>query len=254
MLITSAMKTAVAAILAAVLAMTVGGCGHQEETAQTSGGEKYASSMSEYLQMVLNAYEKSPYAGGSQERIVRKSLESGKPINHADYEQAWSDYRQCVVDKGYTEPPLLTAGGFYTDAYSTSADDFPSEAAEQKFNDDEGDCFARNVSIVSVVYQRQQADPQLFSEPEEAAVDCLHQAGLAEASYTAAQFTDEREAYYDFQEKRNSAELPSLDEANEYFTIDLRDQGVMSCIVANEAIAVGALSGDYEPPEWKPLG
>ena len=39
-----------------------------------------------------------------QQKSALEKAASGGKVSQADYERAWADYKQCIIDKGYAEP------------------------------------------------------------------------------------------------------------------------------------------------------
>ena len=115
-------------VIAAVVAtLCVWGCsccsahlgttGAQRQSASSaSSQERLASSIGDYIQQQLDTYDSLP---DYQRDVLRRSIKRGR-ISAKDYETAWSDYKQCVLDKGYREVILVKMdNGVYAEASST---------------------------------------------------------------------------------------------------------------------------------------
>ena len=110
------------------LALLVGctGCGalkegsrreRQSQQGQSSQqGERIASSLKDYARSLLDS------DGGKisdQQKSALEKAASGGKVSQADYEHAWADYKQCIIDKGYAEPTFdkYDNGTTYTMAF-----------------------------------------------------------------------------------------------------------------------------------------
>lgn len=62
----------------------------------STSGQKLAASLSEWIEQ----RESQGNIAESQKTILDKAKSTGE-ISTSDYEKAWSDYRQCMIDKGY---------------------------------------------------------------------------------------------------------------------------------------------------------
>ena len=95
------------------LALLVGctGCGALKESSRrerqsqqgqsSQQGERIASSLKDYARSLLDS------DGGKisdQQKSALEKAASGGKVSQADYERAWADYKQCIIDKGYAEP------------------------------------------------------------------------------------------------------------------------------------------------------
>ena len=183
--------------------------------------------------------------------MLNRALENDGRVSRADYEQAWRNYRQCMVAKGYTEDPLPRYGdGLYA---STSGADTKGMTEEErnKFREDWIECRSDYVLYVDELYRAAVGNQTLLVEPAAGTVQCLRQKELVPSSYTPKRFTDEQGRYYDLLAKyrEEGAADASARAAREAFSIDLGNAGVMTCLVAN----------GWDPPvdgqqRWKPLG
>lgn len=209
----------------------------QQNKAQ-SQGERAASSLKEYEQRLLNldaqrSDDQTPMSS-QQKEILQRAIDNGGTISIADYEAAWANYKQCMVDKGYTTPVvikyqngMMQEAGAYID---------PASGKRDKFTEDDTDCKFTHVVAVDTVYGMQTGNPQLYSDPYPGTVDCLKQEGLADAKYTVKQFTDDIEKFRAYD---SSA------------TVDLSNPIAAGCMAANHLVIVRL--GDEEPT-WYPLG
>ena len=110
------------------LALLVGctGCGALKESSRrerqsqqgqsSQQGERIASSLKDYARSLLDS------DGGKisdQQKSALEKAASGGKVSQADYERAWADYKQCIIDKGYAEPTFdkYDNGTTYTMAF-----------------------------------------------------------------------------------------------------------------------------------------
>ena len=136
------------------LALLVGctGCGalkegsrreRQSQQGQSSQqGERIAPSLKEYAQSLLDADGDS--MSDRQKSALEKAASGGK-VSQADYERAWADYKQCIIDKGYAEPTFdkYDNGIYALPSYNT---DGASKEAVRKLNDDLTSCSMLHVT------------------------------------------------------------------------------------------------------------
>lgn len=63
-----------------------------------------------------------------QQKSALEKAASGGKVSQADYERAWADYKQCIIDKGYAEPTFdkYDNGIYALPSYNT--DDASKEA------------------------------------------------------------------------------------------------------------------------------
>ena len=109
-MVTSWMSFCKTCVLAVALSMLLAGCsingdatGASSDSATSesssengsAGGQKLAASLSEWIEQ----RESQGNIAESQKTILDKAKSTGE-ISTSDYEKAWSDYRQCMIDKG----------------------------------------------------------------------------------------------------------------------------------------------------------
>lgn len=175
------------------LALLVGctGCGalkeglrreRQSQQGQSSQqGERIASSLKDYARSLLDS------DGGKisdQQKSALEKAASGGKVSQADYERAWADYKQCIIDKGYAEPTFdKYDNGIYTlPSYNT---DGASKEAIRKLNDDLTSCSMLHVTDINTVYRLQLGNPKLLLNDKEVAADCLRKEGIKPKDYIA---------------------------------------------------------------------
>ena len=90
----------------------------------------------------------------------RRPLQAEK-VSQADYERAWADYKQCIIDKGYAEPTFdkYDNGIYALPSYNT---DDASKEAIRKLNDDLTSCSMLHVTDINTVYRLQLGNPKLL--------------------------------------------------------------------------------------------
>ena len=159
---------AIAVICCLVLLVGCTGCGalkegsrreRQSQQGQSSQqGERIALSLKDYARSLLDS------DGGKISDQQKSSLDkaaSGGKVSQADYERAWADYKQCIVDKGYAEPTFdkYDNGIYALPSYNT---DDASKEAIRKFNDDLTSCSMLHVTDINTVYRLQLGNPKLL--------------------------------------------------------------------------------------------
>ncbi|OZG68896.1 hypothetical protein [Bifidobacterium eulemuris] len=171
-------------------------------------GEKLANSLDEYIDMFIsNQFEPA----SDYEKTVMERAKADGGVTAADYEDAWSTYKSCMLDKGYKEIVLIKyPNGIYEEAVHYSGTD----SQEEKYDADQASCFG-NVNIVAEIYAVQQGNGSLLSNRDEAIVDCLRRNDLVPKDYTAEQYARER--------------------ADGELSYDAQDMGVRGCQAANNS-------------------
>ncbi len=172
-------------------------------------GSRLAGSLDEYIDALIADTEWTT----EYEREVLERAKANGGVSVTDYEQTWSRYKQCMLDKGYKEIILIKyPNGMYREASYRGG----TEQQMAKYHNDANICMA-DVGAVAQVYQMQIGNPALFSNMNEAIVDCFRRNSLVPLTYTAQQYAQER-----------------ID--NEY-TIDRQDMEIRGCEVANGLVA-----------------
>lgn len=202
-------------------------------TASSSG--RLASSLGGYLQGFVD--NRRAQMSDAQYDILARSARNGS-ISRADYEEAWNNYKQCMVDKGYTEPVLVEyANGIY-DYPLTNATGMSDEQIA-KLNEDDPSCMFSEIGVVKSAYNVQVGNPGLLRDTDEAIVDCLHRTGRVPEGYTKEQWGKEAA-------KARFSEEP----ASEAYSFDVDDPQILGCLAAFGY-------SPYQPDEdgmWYPLG
>lgn len=234
------------------------GCGSEDVDSDTGvEGQRIASSMQDYVQLVLDFDQKARNGqiqgapmGDRQVAILERALENGGRVSRTDYEQAWASYRQCVVNKGYTAPPIMKVGEFYQAQWSMASVE-GQEAREEKLREDDMACGMAEMLNVNEVYQRQNSNPNLYRNPSEGVVDCLHRNNLVKTAYTAKDYDEENRRFDKYWNDRRMGRAPTIAETHGHFSFDYSNVDAATCLANNhEAMDVQ----EYKPPEWKPFG
>lgn len=181
----------------------------------------------------------------SQHDMLERALQHDGMVSRADYLTAWDNYRQCMVSKGYTEPPLTDINGIYLSGTSITTGNVDTQQVE-KFTQDDGDCWGRYLLQVDTVYRMGQGNPELYVDLDTRLVDCLHRHNLVADDYTVAQFKREDQTL--MHSTINSSEdlRRKMDDA---YSFDMNDPQVLTCIATNNP---SLISNQKKP--WKPLG
>ncbi|KFI48111.1 hypothetical protein [Bifidobacterium biavatii] len=200
-------------------------------SSQPAGG--FASSLSEYVDSLLKDDAKAEQKmSDTQRAMLERALEHDGEVSAADYEQAWSDYKQCMVDSGYAAPVLVKySNGIYMQATidgGKSTDDQRS-----KFSDDYDRCFTDTALYVTGVYSIQVGNPELLNDGDQSVVDCLIRSDAVDRTYTKRQYQQDKERY--------------LQQSGDT-TLDFTNVSAQSCLAAN---GWGINNGTVT---WKPFG
>jgi hypothetical protein len=170
-------------------------------------GEKMASSLSDYIDQRMN--DPNNTAG---DRAKLEQIKQDGGVTLQQYESAWSDYKECMADKGYKQIILTKfPNGLYMEAMHKTG----TSAQEQQYGEDQDYCQNQHTRVVSMIYEVMQGNPTFLSNQSEAIVDCLHRNDLVPKDYTVEDYG-----------KDQSAEKPEYDR---------NDMGVRSCQLANSS-------------------
>ena len=233
-MVTSWMSFCKTCVLAVALSMLLAGCSINQDATGTSsdsvksesssengstGGQKLAPSLSEWVEQ----RESQGNIAESQKTILDKAKSTGE-ISTSDYEKAWSDYRQCMIDKGYKEIKLIKyPSGLYVEAGHKQG----TTIQESRYSDDSTECGDEYVADVQDVYGIIVGNPNLYADQAQAVVDCLHRDSLVPKDYTVSRFNKEF----------------SGTDGNTSF--DMQNLQVRSCLVSN-GYNVGYATDDTE--------
>ena len=172
-------------------------------------GSRLAGSLDEYIDALIADTEWTT----DYEREILERAKANGGVSVTDYEQTWSRYKQCMLDKGYKEIILIKyPNGLYHEAPYQEG----TTLQMAKHDQDMQTCMA-DVGAVAQVYQMQIGNPTLFSDKNEAIVDCFRRNNLVPLTYTAQQYAQER--------------------AEGEYTIDRQDMEIRGCEVANGLFA-----------------
>ncbi|MEK0307351.1 hypothetical protein, partial [Bifidobacterium favimelis] len=150
-----------------------------------------------------------------------------------DYEDAWSRYKQCMVDLGHVHTRLakFPNGVYYPKALGP--EDMGNEA---KITADDGACQEKYVMDVRDVYGVQVGNPGLWANQDDAIADCLKRAGKVPKDYTADRFLDDMAALRKEHERRQHGDTSHDDK----IALNLSDGFTQGCMVANAHLMVDA--------------
>ncbi|KFI51616.1 hypothetical protein [Bifidobacterium biavatii] len=208
-----------------------GGCVSTNDAGDADGGGaatgsgKIASSLSAYADSLLQG----DMSDAQREKVER--VRDDGTVTTEDYEQAWSDFKQCMVDKGY-HTPVLTK--YSNGVYEVASIDPSSMSDEQqkKYENDYIACNFGEVLNINALYQLQVGNPSLYSENYDGVVDCLIREGVVDKTYTKSQL---------------EKDLTPND--NGEWAINVDDPQIGACLAGNNI----RVSHKNEKT-WKPLG
>lgn len=192
------------------------GAGDAGSTASSSSSGKLAASLKDYIVNVNNRVQGEASISDSEKQILARSAKNGK-VSAADYQSAWNDFSNCIVDRGYSTPVLHK---FPNGMYQLAGENTTGGTQEQmgRLGSDVSDCMLKYVSDVDSVYQVQIGNPGLLSDSEEALVDCFHKTGMVPASYTKEQWLTEQAA-------SQKASSPTSS-----YSVDMKDPQIRGCL------------------------
>lgn len=111
------MKRVGIALLTIGIALTLCGCGGERQSVPepddadssvVGNGQKVAGSMEEYIDQALSWQTTT-----DKERKVLEQAKQDGELSVSDYEQAWSDFKSCMVERGYPPFELANYNGIY---------------------------------------------------------------------------------------------------------------------------------------------
>ncbi len=231
--------------------LCLGACGtgsankQHSDNAWLSGesGERSASSLRASIQSVMN----DPMED-SQRAMLKRALDHGGKVSHADYLSAWNNYKQCMVHKGYTEPPLQTVNGVVINLVHFNFSGV-SEERQMKFHHDFGACFDRNVMYVESAYRDDAANPGLYRDLDVAMVDCLRRHELVPVEYTVAQYRRESDAFTNMTfDGEQLTQQQAYDRRRKAYSFDFDNPQVRTCVAGINPNAIAD-----EIKEWRPF-
>ena len=197
-----------------------------ESPSASQTGARLASSLKAYAQSILDADKQSQKMGDEQRNVVEKAAKGDSTVSRADYEQAWANYKQCIVSRGWTSPNLREADGLYAEP-PINAENM-TEAQMTKLSQDTDYCARTYVVDVDQLYRTQVANPTLSKANVQLIVKCLVANGVVSSDYTAEEF------------QKDSSGL------------DFSDSKVQSCLIK---YGYHAVDGTKEKDSlWKPMG
>ena len=187
---TTGRNVAIGMTVAVALMIGVSGCSDSEGLPETSeSGARLAPSLSDYAGQLADKF-----AGSMDERqreAVERVIETGE-VSQSDYEQALSDYRQCMIDRGYREIIFLDMGGGIREEAAHQAG---TDQQERRYAQDSMACEDAYTTAIDELYRMQVGNPGLLQDHNEAITDCLRRTGQVEPSYDGEQFRREYERY-----------------------------------------------------------
>lgn len=225
-----------------ILLVPLAACGGtQQEAAIDPGSQpsataiKIAASIPERIEYLLSIDDTATYPmSKAQKEILRKAVENGGTISKADYDRAWSNYQQCMVNKGYTTPQVpIYENGLRSPALMP-IDVGRTEAEMDKLAHDDSQCRSQEYLIVDESYRQAIGNPNLYAEIPVAITDCLRRENLVPASYTARQFEEEQAAYREVSARNFTTDrYDETGEAASKFSFDFHDPKSVTCFVTN---------------------
>lgn len=152
-------------------------------------GQQLAPSLEAYIDQTIedvrNDREIRPY-DPTGEATARKLaiLERTKArgfMSAADNELIWSNYKTCMLDRGYKEIIILTQiNGVRNEAGHMLG----TSQQEGKYRRDALVCGILNIGMIDSIYRVQQGNQGLAKNPYEGSLDCLHKSNAVPKEYS----------------------------------------------------------------------
>jgi hypothetical protein len=164
---------------AAVLALLItAGC---DVTSTTEGAPPQGGAAGEKMKPLVEQFKEARDRATSdfERQALDRAVKSGK-IDAADYEEAFSRYRQCARDAGQQETYTKLANGIYrVNPPANLGDKVDAYAATMR------DCAGKaGLMSLEALLRTQVDNPELLADPRLITVRCLVKAGLVPADYT----------------------------------------------------------------------
>lgn len=170
-----------------------GPSGSDNGSSETKKGAKLASSMDALFDQYLAKKKLSSY----EREVITRSKKNGK-VSAEDYEAAHAKEMSCMADKGWKMIEKKLPSGIYV---NNGSDPSPNSQAEaDKMLKASKDCSGDSADI-EVLYDTQQANPDLLSDTYAAAVTCLQRSKVVDKSYTSRKLKDALEGGGNLREK-----------------------------------------------------
>lgn len=238
-----AKRCVTACTLAAILTATLFGCGssssNQPDQSSVSNmdeaidrivtrnkGERYASSMSEYIDQQLDKIDANQElkkvdidgtATARKKEILERAKRTGA-ISTADYESIWADYKQCMLDLGVTVNAIKLSNGTYAHGPYEFKEGTPAD------EEDMMRCGILYTLYIDDTYKMQQDNPNLFKNSYEGSLDCMHRKNLVPKEYSL------EDLKHDMFEASSQQDL----------IVDIYRSDIAACITAN-GITIGGI-------------
>ncbi|KFI56836.1 hypothetical protein BCUN_2158 [Bifidobacterium cuniculi] len=258
---TSGTRKLVAALTAGCLLAGMAACGSSggdtqaqdtdDSTTVQTEGARIATSLSARIEDMLRT---DTDMSERQRDILERALANDGVVTKADYELAWSNFQQCLADKGYA--PMTTTmyqGGVHGPSWMTDVGD-RGEGVRDKVTDDVIACKSSENLVVDELYRAAIGNPSLYQVPEVGVADCLRRKNLVPVSYTAKTYQEDQKrvdaAYSEFVASRSVDDAWA--EAVKEYGFDYDDPEVQLCHVANGLDIRGQVPGTAVT--WKPFG
>ena len=154
-----------------------------------------ADSLESYIRQAMGWSMTDDHA----KQVLEDALNHGG-LSTSAYETAWSDYKTCMIDRGY-RPFELTRypNGIYVMPPHTVGTD----AQEQQYTEDY-QAYYLPIMPIETVYRMQRANPSLLRNQNEAVVDCLKRDGVVPMSYTTSDYAagrlEQTSEFFDFKD------------------------------------------------------
>jgi hypothetical protein len=157
------------------LVLATAACGAESTTEQPPPGGA-GERMKPLVEQFKEARDRA--ASDFERDALDRAVQTGK-IDAADYEEAFSRYRQCAQDAGLRETYTKLPNGIYRVNPSADLDNVDAYAKTMR------DCASKAGLISLEALLRTQVDnPDLLADPRLIVVRCLVKAGLVAADYT----------------------------------------------------------------------
>ncbi|OZG48769.1 hypothetical protein [Bombiscardovia coagulans] len=182
----SMVKVVLTAFVCILLMVSATGCSapwQRKEEVAVDSQAKMASSLKALFDEELASDKLSAF-----EREVLERAKVNGTISAEDYETAHNRQNECMGQAGWKQTWTKLPNGLYQ---SRDISPLPEPGKDtDRFMKDMSDCSQGVSKVIESLYSIQQSNPDLLSDPHEAAASCIRKAGMSDATLTGKKLKD----------------------------------------------------------------
>lgn len=179
--------------------------GGNDGVSSAAPGQKLAGNMNDYIDQLLT------WASKDEKPVLERAKKNGG-LSASDYEKAWSDYKSCMVSRGYKPFELIK---WPNGVYEMPSHMVGTQKQEEKYAEDYHECYGKKIMAIDTLYTAQVGNPSLYADQTEGVADCLKRSGAVSMDFSISTF---------------KSEIGS----GKYSQFDIQDPKVRACFAAND--------------------